>query len=132
MEQALNINTPLLLFAILFGLSIDYEVIIVSRIKELYDENGNNEDSIAKGFISTAGMINGAASIMIVVLGVFIFAQIQIVKELGTGLAFAILLDAVVVRTVIVPTSMKLLGRLNWWFPTKRQKVSKKVSSTFN
>lgn len=121
MEQALNINTPLLLFAILFGLSIDYEVIIVSRIKEIYDEEGNNEQSIVKGFTSTAGMINGAASIMVVVFGVFIFAQIQIVQELGTGLAFAILMDAIIVRTVIVPTSMKLLGRLNWWIPKKRR-----------
>lgn len=115
--QALNVNTPILLFCILFGLSIDYEVIIVSRIRESYLRTGDNDGSIIDGFVGTVGMINGAAAIMITVFGVFMFADIQIVQELGVGLAFAIFIDALIVRTIIVPMSMKLLGRLNWWTP---------------
>jgi RND superfamily putative drug exporter len=120
--QALNVNTPVLLFCILFGLSIDYEVILVSRIREYYKRSGNNQESIVNGFVSTAGMINGAAAIMVTVFGMFVFADIQIVQELGVGLALAILLDAIVVRTIIVPLSMKLLGRMNWWIPFSKSK----------
>lgn len=115
--QALNVNTPVLLFCILFGLSIDYEVIIVSRMREHYLRTGKTEQSIVQGFVSTASLINGAASIMIAVFGVFVFAEIQIVQELGVGLAIAILMDAILIRTVVVPLSMKLLGRYNWWMP---------------
>ena len=124
--QALNVGTPVLLFAILFGLSIDYEVIIVSRIKEEYEKTQNNRSSIINGVISTMGMINGAASIMIVVFGVFIFADFRFVQEIGVGLAIAIFIDALIVRTIIVPASMHLLGNLNWWVPFNR---SKKISS---
>ncbi|MFJ8261043.1 MMPL family transporter [Rummeliibacillus sp. NPDC094406] len=124
--QALNVGTPVLLFAILFGLSIDYEVIIVSRIKEEYEKTHNNRSSIINGVISTMGMINGAASIMIVVFGVFIFADFRFVQEIGVGLAIAIFIDALIVRTIIVPASMHLLGNLNWWVPFNR---SRKISS---
>jgi len=117
----INVNTPLILFALLFGLSIDYEVIIVTRIKEFFDESKDLQTSIQQGFLSTVGMINGAASIMIVVFGVFIFAQFQIIKELGVGLAYAILLDVIIVRTILVPTTMILFGKLNWWLPRFRK-----------
>ncbi|WP_397538866.1 MMPL family transporter [Rummeliibacillus pycnus] len=120
--QALNVGTPVLLFAILFGLSIDYEVIIVSRIKEEYEKTQNNQSSIINGVISTMGMINGAASIMIVVFGVFIFADFRFVQEIGVGLAIAIFIDALIVRTIIVPASMHLLGNLNWWVPFNQPK----------
>ncbi|KGE16446.1 MMPL family transporter [Paenibacillus wynnii] len=126
--QALNVNTPILLFCILFGLSIDYEVIIVSRIRESYLRTGNNDESIVDGFVATAGMINGGAAIMITVFGVFMFADIQIVQELGVGLAFAILIDALIVRTIVVPLSMKLLGRLNWWLPFSKSKSRDSLS----
>lgn len=116
-EQALNVNTPVLLFCILFGLSVDYEVILVSRIRESYRQNRSNDKSIEEGFVATAGMINGAAVIMVVVFGVFVFADVQIVKELGVGLAIAILIDALVVRTFLVPATMKLMSSYNWWFP---------------
>ncbi|WP_310551595.1 MMPL family transporter [Paenibacillus glufosinatiresistens] len=115
--QALNVGTPVLICAILFGLSIDYEVIIVSRIKEAYSRGQDNRSAIVEGFTATTGMINGAASIMVVVFGVFLFAGFRFVQELGVGLAIAILMDAVIVRTVLVPASMQLLGRLNWWTP---------------
>ncbi|MFC5704174.1 MMPL family transporter [Cohnella faecalis] len=120
-EAALNINTPVIVFALLFGLSIDYQVMLVSRIKEHYDKSGNNEAAIVHGYSKTSGMINGAAAIMITVFGAFYFADLQIVREIGVGLALAIFIDAVIVRTIVVPTSMKLLGRLNWWFPKFRQ-----------
>ncbi|MBJ6362496.1 MMPL family transporter [Paenibacillus sp. GCM10012307] len=120
-EAPLNINTPVIVFALLFGLSIDYEVMLVSRIKEHFDKSGNNEAAIVEGYSKTSGMINGAAAIMITVFGAFYFADLQIVREIGVGLALAIFIDAAIVRTIVVPTSMKLLGRLNWWFPKFRQ-----------
>ncbi|MFD1775538.1 MMPL family transporter [Paenibacillus rhizophilus] len=125
----LDINTPVILFTLLFGLSVDYEVILVSRMKEMYDSNKNIRTSITDGFISTVGMINGAASIMIVVFTVFYFADFQIIRQLGVGLAFAILVDVLLVRTLLVPTTMFLLGPLNWWLPNqrRRQKKSKEL-----
>lgn len=118
---AINVSTPVLLVAILFGLSVDYEVIIVSRMKEVYERTFNNSESIIEGFTSTVGMINGAASIMIAVFGSFIFASIRMVQELGVGLCIAVILDAVIVRTVLVPTSMKVMGHMNWWFFGRRR-----------
>jgi putative drug exporter of the RND superfamily len=123
----INVNTPLIMFALLFGLSIDYEVIIISRIKEYYAETGQLKESIMKGFKETAGMINGAASIMIVVFGVFIFAHFQIIRELGTSLAYAILIDVLIVRTILVPSSMYLLGKWNWYFPLARKRASTRL-----
>ncbi|OAT81011.1 hypothetical protein A6P54_13540 [Bacillus sp. MKU004] len=120
----INVNTPLIMFALLFGLSIDYEVIIISRIKEYYAETGLLKESIVKGFKETAGMINGAASIMIVVFGVFIFAHFQIIRELGTSLAYAILIDVLIVRTILVPSSMYLLGKWNWYFPLAKKSTA--------
>jgi RND superfamily putative drug exporter len=111
----LNINTPLTLFVLLFGLSMDYEVILISRMKERYEATGEHEESIVNGISSTAGMVNGAASIMVVVFGVFLFADFQLIQELGVGLAFAIFVDAWLVRSVLVPVLMKLLGHGNWW-----------------
>ncbi|GFN32247.1 MMPL family transporter [Paenibacillus xylaniclasticus] len=111
----LNINTPLTLFVLLFGLSMDYEVILISRMREYYKETGQHEESVTDGIVTTAGMINGAASIMVVVFGVFLLADFQLIEELGVGLAFAILIDAFLVRTLLVPISMKLLGKYNWW-----------------
>lgn len=119
----INVNTPLIMFALLFGLSIDYEVIIISRIREYFNETNQLKESIIKGFKETAGMINGAASIMIVVFGVFIFAHFQIIRELGTSLAYAIMIDVLIVRTILVPSTMYLLGKWNWYFPFKKKKM---------
>jgi len=109
---------PMMLFAILFGLSMDYEVFLLSRIKEEYDGNGNdNREAVANGLASTARVITAAAAIMICVFGSFVFGDERVIKEFGLGLAVAVLIDATVVRMVLVPAAMELLGDRNWWFP---------------
>ncbi|MGZ4705077.1 MAG: MMPL family transporter [Acidimicrobiales bacterium] len=109
---------PMMLFAILFGLSMDYEVFLLSRMKEEYDRNGNdNREAVADGLASTARVITAAAAIMVCVFGSFVFGDQRVVKEFGLGLAFAVLIDATVVRMILVPATMELLGDANWWFP---------------
>ncbi len=109
---------PLFLFAILFGLSMDYHVFLLSRIKERYDETGDNARSVAHGLRSTAGMITGAALIMVVVFAGMASGELVVFQQVGFGLAVAIVLDATVVRMVLVPASMELLGDWNWYFPS--------------
>ena len=108
---------PMMLFAILFGLSMDYEVFLLSRIKEEYDRSGDNAHAVADGLAATARVITAAALIMVCVFGSFMFDDQRVVKEFGLGLAFAILIDATVVRMILVPATMELLGDANWWFP---------------
>jgi RND superfamily putative drug exporter len=108
---------PMMLFAILFGLSMDYEVFLISRVREEYLRSGRNSDSVAHGLSVTARVITAAAAIMIVVFGSFILGNERVIKEFGLGLAVAILVDATVVRLVLVPATMELLGDLNWWLP---------------
>ena len=108
---------PMMLFAILFGLSMDYEVFLLSRVKEEYDRTGDNALAVADGLSATARVITAAALIMVMVFGSFVFGDSRIVKEFGLGLAFAILIDATVVRMVLVPATMELLGDANWYFP---------------
>jgi putative drug exporter of the RND superfamily len=109
---------PLMLFAILFGLSMDYEVFLLSRVREEYLRTRDNAASVAHGLASTARVIAAAAAIMVVVFGSFIFAGTKINAEFGLGLAVAILIDATIVRLVLVPATMELLGDWNWWFPS--------------
>jgi RND superfamily putative drug exporter len=108
---------PMMLFAIVFGLSMDYEVFLLSRIREEYDRTGDNALAVADGLAATARVITAAALIMITVFASFILGNNQIVKLFGLGLAFAIFIDASVVRMVLVPATMELLGSANWWFP---------------
>jgi RND superfamily putative drug exporter len=114
---AVNWMTPVLLFAILFGLSMDYEVFLLSRIRELHDRGMSNEEAIAGGIERTGGVITGAALIMIVIFASFILSPILIIKELGFGLAAAVFIDATVVRIILVPAVMRLLGNSAWWLP---------------
>ncbi|MBY6269768.1 MAG: hypothetical protein CW344_16335 [Parageobacillus thermoglucosidasius] len=116
-REAINSITPVVLFAVLFGLSMDYEVLIINRIRELKDEVIPTIESIVKGISETASLVNGAAAIMIAVFGAFAMVKVQVVKELGFGLAVAILLDATVIRSVLVPAIMRVLGEANWWLP---------------
>jgi RND superfamily putative drug exporter len=109
---------PLFLFAILFGLSMDYHVFLLSRIKERYDETGDNTASVAYGLRQTAGIITGAALIMMVVFGGMASGELVIFQQVGFGLAVAIILDATIIRMVLVPASMELLGDWNWYFPS--------------
>jgi len=108
---------PLFLFAILFGLSMDYHVFLLSRIKERYDETGDSTASVAHGLRRTAGMITGAALIMVAVFAGMASGDLVIFQQVGFGLAVAIILDATIIRMVLVPASMELLGDWNWYFP---------------
>jgi RND superfamily putative drug exporter len=112
-----TINVPLI-FAIVFGLSMDYEVFLMSRIRERYMEHGDNERAVAEGLSTSARTISSAALIMSAVFGVFILTGVPSIKELGLGCAVAIALDATLVRLILVPAAMKLLGDWNWWFPS--------------
>jgi uncharacterized membrane protein YdfJ with MMPL/SSD domain len=108
---------PMFLFVILFGLSMDYEVFLLSRIKEEYDRTGDNTASVARGLAQTARVISAAAAIMVVVFLSFVLGADVSVKQIGLGLAVAVLVDATLVRLVLVPAIMELLGRANWWLP---------------
>jgi putative drug exporter of the RND superfamily len=108
---------PLMMFAILFGLSMDYEVFLLSRIREEHDRTGDNSQSVADGLAATARVITAAAAIMVAVFGAFVLSDQVFLKLIGLGMAAAIFLDATVVRMVLVPASMQLLGERNWWLP---------------
>ena len=113
----LNSFIVLMLFTILFGLSMDYEVFLLSRIKEEYQRTGDNRKSVVSGLSQTGGLITSAALIMVVLFGSFGFTRLTATREFGLGLAFAVALDATLIRVVLVPILMGLLGRANWWFP---------------
>ncbi len=108
---------PMMMFAIVFGLSMDYEVFLISRIREEYDRTSNAVESVADGLASTARVITAAAAIMAVVFGSFLLEDDRIIQVFGTGLATAIVLDATLVRLLLVPSTMELLGSRNWWIP---------------
>jgi uncharacterized membrane protein YdfJ with MMPL/SSD domain len=112
-----TINVPLI-FAVVFGLSMDYEVFLMSRIREHYMEHGDNERAVAEGLSTSARTISSAALIMTCVFGVFVLTGVPSIKELGLGCAVAIALDATLVRLILVPAAMKLLGAWNWWMPS--------------
>ncbi len=113
----INPFIPMMLFAIVFGLSMDYEVFMLSRIREEYDRTGDAVTSVADGLANTARVISAAAAIMVVVFGSFMFEDVREVKLMGMGLALAVLLDATLVRMLLVPATMELLGARNWWMP---------------
>jgi RND superfamily putative drug exporter len=108
---------PMMLFAIVFGLSMDYEVFLLSRIKEEYDQTHDNATAVSHGLAKTARLITAAAAIMICVFGSFVLSDLRVLKLVGFGLAFAVFIDATVVRLILVPATMELLGDRNWWFP---------------
>jgi RND superfamily putative drug exporter len=108
---------PLFLFAVLFGLSMDYHVFIVSRIKELVDRGASTEEAVARGIATTAGTVTAAAAVMVAVFAIFATLSTLEMKQLGVGLAVAVLIDATVIRGVLLPATMKLLGSWNWYLP---------------
>ncbi len=108
---------PLFLFAVLFGLSMDYHIFLLSRIKERFDETGDNTAAVADGLRSTGGIISGAAVIMVGVFGGFALGHLTSFQQVGFGLAAAVVIDATIVRSVLVPSTMALLGNRNWYFP---------------
>jgi RND superfamily putative drug exporter len=109
--------TPVLLFSILFGLSTDYEVFLLTRVRESYLQGSTNEEAVAHGLERTAGVITAAGLIMIAVFGSFALTGVLVIKEIGFGLAVAVLIDTTLVRIVLVPAAMKLMGDWNWWMP---------------
>ena len=109
---------PLFLFSVLFGLSMDYHVFLLSRIRERYEQTGDNTEAVVFGVRSTAGIITGAALIMVAVFSGFAAGEMASMQQTGFGLAVAVLIDATIVRTVLVPASMRLLGRANWYLPS--------------
>jgi RND superfamily putative drug exporter len=115
--QAIEAWLPLMLFAVLFGLSMDYHVFLLTRIRERFDFTGNNTESVAFGLRTTGGLITGAALIMVAVFAGFAAGRLAPLQQTGFGLAVAVFLDATIVRSVMVPSSMKLLGSLNWYLP---------------
>jgi RND superfamily putative drug exporter len=116
-EGPIEVFLPMMLFAILFGLSMDYEVFLISRIREEYLKTGKNADAVAKGLAVTARVITAAAAIMVAVFISFVLGPNRVIKEFGVGLATAIFIDATVVRLILVPATMELIGEANWWLP---------------
>ncbi len=110
-------SSPILIFCALFGLSMDYEVFLLSRIREAYEERGDNTAAVAIGLERSGGIITSAAAIVILVSAAFASADMLLVKALGVGMALAVLLDATLVRGLLVPATMRLLGDANWWWP---------------
>ncbi|HEY7466890.1 MAG TPA: MMPL family transporter, partial [Dehalococcoidia bacterium] len=108
---------PLFLFSVLFGLSMDYHVFLLSRIRERYDITGDNTDAVAYGLRTTGRLITGAALIMVAVFGGFAMGDLVMLQQTGFGLGVAVLIDATVIRSILVPSSMKLLGKWNWYLP---------------
>jgi len=119
---------PMMLFAIVFGLSMDYEVFLLSRIKEEYDRTGDAANSVANGLAATARVISAAAAIMVVVFGSFMFEDLRLIKLFGFGLALAVLLDATLVRMLLVPATMELLGDRNWWIPKWLDRILPRIN----
>jgi RND superfamily putative drug exporter len=108
---------PIFLFVILFGLSMDYHVFIVSRIREAFDRGMSTEEAVAHGIKTTAGVVTSAAVVMVGVFSIFGTLQFLFLKQFGVGLAIAVLIDATIVRAVLLPATMKLLGDWNWYLP---------------
>jgi putative drug exporter of the RND superfamily len=116
--DAIEAWVPLFLFAVLFGLSMDYQVFLLSRIREKFSRTGDNDLAVSFGVGSTARLITGAALIIIAVFAGFARGDLVMFQQMGFGIAVALLIDATIVRSVLVPASMKLLGRWNWYLPT--------------
>jgi len=112
-----------MMFAIVFGLSMDYEVFLLSRVKEEFERTGDPSSSVADGLSMTARVITAAAAIMVVVFGSFVFEDDRIIKLFGVGLSMAVLIDATLVRMLLVPSTMQLLGARNWWLPDWLDKI---------
>ena len=118
--ETISILTPVFIFSLVFGLSMDYEVFLVSRIEEYYRETGDNDYATEMGLAKTSKIITSAAVIMIVVTGAFAFTGVSPIKQLGVGIALAIFIDATIIRILLVPSLMKLFGDWNWWWFGKK------------
>ena len=120
-------GNPIIMFSVIFGLSMDYEVLLLSRIQETYRRTGDNTASVAEGVARTAGVITGAAFIMVTVFAAFALADVITIKSIGVGMAIAVLIDATIVRVLLVPATMRLLGNWNWWAPGPLKGIADRV-----
>ncbi len=120
---AITLFVPVFMFAVVFGLSMDYEVFLLSRIKEEYDARGDNRMSVVRGLERTGRIITSAALLLVVVSAAFATSEIIFVKQVGLGVALAIALDATIVRALLVPAAMRLMGGLNWWAPAPLRRL---------
>jgi putative drug exporter of the RND superfamily len=127
--DAIFVVVPVLVFAVVFGLSMDYEVFLLTRVKEVFDKTGRNDHATMEGLSSTASTITFAAAIMVVVFGVFAFSRVLAVQFMGFGLAVAVLLDATLIRMVLVPAIMHIAGRWNWWPGVRAPKLDPGASA---
>jgi RND superfamily putative drug exporter len=116
-------SMPILMLAIIFGLSMDYEVFLLSRIRERYDLTGDNSAAVASGLQRTGGLITSLAFLLVIVVGAFSASGITFIKLLGVGMIVALVVDATIVRILLVPATMRLLGRANWWAPGPLRRV---------
>jgi RND superfamily putative drug exporter len=115
--QSLDPILPVILFCIVFGLSMDYEVFLLTRMQEEWRRTGDNTHAVAEGLERSGRLVTGAAAIMLGVFSAFALADVVIIKSIGLGMAIAVAIDATIVRALIVPAAMRLLGSLNWWAP---------------
>jgi RND superfamily putative drug exporter len=115
--RPLEPSLPVLLFCVVFGLSMDYEVLMLSRMKEAHERGADNEHAVAEGLERSAGLITSAAAIMVAVFAAFALARVVLIQAVGVGMALAVALDATLVRVLLVPATMRLFGELNWWAP---------------
>jgi RND superfamily putative drug exporter len=113
----IDATLPLVMFAAVFGLSMDYELLILARVREEYDKSGDNTDAVARGLAATGRLVTSAAALLVLVAAAFSTSSILFVKSIGVGIALAVALDATVVRALLVPATMKVMGRWNWWAP---------------
>ncbi len=119
----LDPTMPILMLAIIFGLSMDYEVFLLSRIRERYDVTGSNTEAVAAGLQRTGGVITSAALLLVIVIGAFSASGITFIKLMGVGMIVALIVDASIVRVLLVPATMRLLGRANWYAPGPLRKL---------
>jgi RND superfamily putative drug exporter len=114
---------PVLMLAIIFGLSMDYEVFLLSRVRERYDLTGDNTAAVAGGLQRTGGIITSLALLLVIVVGAFSASGITFIKLMGVGMIIALVVDATIIRVLLVPATMRLLGRANWWAPRPLRRV---------
>jgi RND superfamily putative drug exporter len=124
---SIDATQPILMLAILFGLSMDYEVFLLSRIREDYLATGDNTHAVAAGLQRTGAIITSAALLLMIVIGAFSTSGITFIKLVGVGMFIAILVDATVVRALLVPASMRLMGRANWWAPAPLRRLHERI-----
>ena len=126
-QGALESSQPVLLFAVAFGLSTDYGVFLLTRIKEAHDDGATNEEAVALGLERTGRIVTFAALLFVIAIGAFATSQIIFIKQLGVGTALAVLIDATIVRALLVPSLMRLLGDRNWWAPRPLARLHRRI-----